>query len=508
MDDDQPVVNSLLIDNGVILPPEMLYQTRAVETIDLHGAAVLPGLIDAHIHLELYAQSLKKVGLEGDALGVCLDKIKKRARELPSGEWLLGHGWNQNDWETGFPDAALLDQISSQHPMYLTAKSLHAAWVNTKALELAGINHQTPDPPDGTLKRDPDGNPTGILFEGAMTLVNRWIPELTVDQTAENISQAQAELWELGITGVHDFDRGRCFSALQLLDNQGRLNLRVTKSLPVELLDQAIAIGLRTGFGDQWLRIGSIKAFADGALGPRTAAMLQPYDGEPENRGILLMDQESLVEIGSLAASSGLSIAVHAIGDRANHELLNAMEQIRRFETEHQLSHPRHRIEHVQLLHPMDKHRLAKLNVIASMQPIHAISDKTMADRFWGRRSTGAYAWRDQIEAGALLVFGSDAPVDAPNPFWGLHAAITRRQIDEQASWYPEQRLPLQVALKGYTINAAYAAGNETQQGKLIPGYFGDLIVLPENPFTITTDELYHLCPEKTMVGGKWVFGT
>ncbi|MFN2199149.1 MAG: amidohydrolase [Anaerolineales bacterium] len=504
MDDDQPVVNSLLIQDGVI-QAQGLHDPSA-EILDLHGAAVLPGLIDAHIHLDHFAQSLEMVELEGYSQEACLERIRSKAQELPPGSWILGHGWNQNNWDDGYPDASILDQISTQHPIYLTAKSLHAAWVNSKALELAGIKQHTPDPPDGKFKRDYAGRPSGILFEGAMTLVSHRIPEPSVEQTAELIAQAQEKLWSMGITGVHDFDRSRCFTALQHLNGQNRLYLRVVKSLPVDLLDQAIEIGLRSGFGDDWLRIGSVKAFADGALGPRTAAMLQPYEGETENVGILLLDQETLVDIGLRAASNGLSIAVHAIGDRANHELLNAMEQVRNAETRHKLGHLRHRIEHVQILHPADKNRLARQNIIASMQPIHAISDMTMADRYWGQRSAGAYAWRDQIDAGARVIFGSDAPVDSPNPFWGLHAAVARRKVDEKEGWYPEQRLSLQEALTCYTVNPAYAAGQERMQGKLIEGYFADLIVLPADPFEIAVDELYHLQPEKTMVGGKWVF--
>jgi predicted amidohydrolase YtcJ len=266
---------------------------------------------------------------------------------------------------------------------------------------------------------------------------------------------------------------------------------------------------LRTGFGDDWLRIGGIKAFADGALGPQTAAMLQPYEGEPDNRGMLFLDGEELLEHGRQAAANGLSMAVHAIGDRANHEVLNAFEQLDAFSHSQGLPRLRHRIEHVQLVHPDDASRLAELGVIASMQPVHATSDMDMADRFWGARSRLAYAWRTQLQAGAVLAFGSDAPVESPNPFWGLHAAVTRRRANGApgpAGWYPEQKLEIQQALLGFTAGPAYAAGIEDRAGRLAPGYFADLLLLEEDPFTCPPEQLHSMRPLATMVAGEWVY--
>jgi predicted amidohydrolase YtcJ len=509
MIDDHPVVNSLLIRNGYITqiidqPDGISTQTNAV--YDLQGATVLPGLVDAHIHLDHFAQSLEKVNCETTSLEVCLDRVQEKAQQLLPGSWVLGHGWNQNNWPGGFPNAQHLDQISTAHPIYLTAKSLHAAWVNQAALDLCGIAFSTPDPPGGAIQRDESGRPTGILFESAMNLVAATIPEPSITQAAIAIGNAQAQLWSLGITGVHDFDRSRCFAALQILNQENTLKLRVTKSLPVELLDEAVRLGLRTGFGNDWLRIGAVKAFADGALGPQTAAMIQPYNGGSQNSGILLLDQETLIEIGEQAVKNGLSMAVHAIGDRANHEVLNAFAKLREIEKRSGLPKLRHRIEHVQLLHPDDTARLAELQVIASMQPIHAISDMHMADRYWGERSRYSYGWRTQLEAGARLAFGSDAPVDSPNPFWGLHAAITRQEPGTKTAWYAEQTLSLKEALAGYTTGPAYTASQEHKQGRLAPGYYADLIVLDRDPFNLEPDELYNLRPIRTMVAGEWVF--
>jgi predicted amidohydrolase YtcJ len=333
------------------------------------------------------------------------------------------------------------------------------------------------------------------------------VPEPTIPEIADAMEKAQSILWKMGLTGVHDFDRRDSFMALQQLHSDGKLKLRVLKNLPVELLEQAYELGLRAGFGDDWLRIGSIKVFMDGALGPHTAAMFQPYIGEEDNRGILNMDGEELFEHGRKAAQVGLGLTVHAIGDRANHEVLNAYEQLRNYEDENNLPALRHRIEHVQVIHPDDAARLGKLNVIASMQPIHATSDMLMAGAFWGERSRLAYAWKTQLEHGARLAFGSDAPVESPNPFLGLYAAVTRRRADGSPSvegWYPEQRLTMAEAWEGFTLGPAYAANMEDRLGRLAPGYLADLIVLEKDPFTCDPADLLEMQSSATMVGGEW----
>jgi predicted amidohydrolase YtcJ len=345
-----------------------------------------------------------------------------------------------------------------------------------------------------------------------MELVGDVIPAPTIEEIANAIEKAQSILWRMGLTGIHDFDRRESFMALQQLHTQGKLKLRVLKNIPVELLDQAFELGLRAGFGDDWLRIGSVKVFMDGALGPHTAAMFQPYIGEGENRGILNMDGEELFEYGRKAAQVGLGMTVHAIGDRANHEVLNAYEQLRLYENENHLPALRHRIEHVQVIHPDDVARLGKMNIIASMQPIHATSDMLMADQFWGpERSRLAYAMRTQLDFGARLALGSDAPVESPNPFWGLHAAVTRRRADGSPSpdgWYPEQKLTMAEALAGYTLGPAYTANMEDRLGRLAPNYLADLIVVDasQDIFTCNPNDLLTLESSATMIGGEWVY--
>lgn len=544
-DPSHPMESAIVIDRERIVAVgeanNLLLQYPNAEKQDMHGRVIMPGLTDAHLHLKHYSLSLQKINCETDTKEECLRRVEERVKKAKPGEWILGHGWNQNVWNSsrsfalpksigtlvsgasaetkrgegpgvrGWPTASELDAIAPNNPVYLTAKSLHASWANTSALKLANITAQTPDPQNGQIQRAANGAATGILLETAMELVGDAIPEQTIAEIADAIEKAQTILWKMGLTGVHDFDRRDSFMALQQLHAHGKLKLRVLKNLPVELLDQAYELGLRAGFGDDWLRIGSVKAFMDGALGPHTAAMFQPYIGEGENRGILNMDGEELFEHGRKAAQVGLGMTVHAIGDRANHEVLNAYEQLRSYEKENDLPALRHRIEHVQVLHPDDVARLGRMNIIASMQPIHATSDMLMADAFWGDRSQYAYAMRTQLNHGARLALGSDAPVESPNPFWGLYAALTRRRADGSPSaegWYPEQKLSMAEAVQGYTLGPAYAAGMEDRLGRLGPNHLADLIVLDasQDPFTCAPDELLAMQSSATMVGGEWVW--
>lgn len=524
LDEKDPEGQSIAVDGSRVLAvgpqQEILSQFDGVgkqmERQDLGGKVVIPGLTDAHIHLQNYALSFKMVDCEVPSRQECLQRVAERARQTPEGEWILGHGWNQNEWEGGFGTAADLDAAAPQNPVFLTAKSMHAAWANTAALRLAGLNNNSPDPAGGRFGRDAGGNLDGILYEAAMGLLYKTIQDPSVNQVVQAIRTAQPVLWKVGLTGVHDYDQKLCFAALQILHQNQELKLRVIKGIPIEDLPQAAEVGLRSGFGDDFLRIGSVKAFSDGALGPQTAAMFQPYDQTVDSRGMLLMDGEELFERGRVAVENGLSLAVHAIGDRANHEILNGFSNLRRYERQQVYDQSgntprelRHRIEHVQLLHPDDVGRLSELGVIASMQPIHATSDMVAADRYWGKRAALSYAWRSQLDYGSVLAFGSDAPVESPNPFWGLHAAVTRRRADGspgENGWYPEQRLTVYEALRAYTVGAAYAASQENQQGKIAPGYLADLLVLDTDPFTCPPEQLRDIRPLATMVGGEWVY--
>jgi len=514
LDPLQPQTEAIAIDNGRVVMTGANDQVLSgladnSQTQDMQGQTIWPGLTDAHMHLKHYAFALQMIDCETATRSECLERVEKRVRTAPPERWIRGHGWNQNNWPEGFGTIAELDPIAPQNPVYLTAKSLHAAWANSAALRAADITADTPDPKDGKIGRDENGLPNGLLFEAAMDLVEAVIPAPTQAEVTRAIGEAQQNLWKVGLTGVHDFDQRDCFAALQSLQQEGQLRLRVVKSVSVEDLPHAVAIGLRTGFGNEYLRIGSVKLFADGALGPATAAMLQPYEGQADNTGMLLMDGEEIFEHGQLASANGISVAVHAIGDRANHEVLQAYRNLRSYEKEQGLPKLRHRIEHTQILHLNDFSHLADLDVIASVQPIHATSDMYMADRHWGARSAGAYAFRTLLESNTRLCFGSDAPVESPNPFLGIHAAVTRQRPDGSPSgegWYPGQRLSLSEALHGFTMGPAFAAGLERQLGQLSPAAFADLIVLERDPFSMPVEELHQIKPAATMIGGEWVW--
>jgi len=512
----RPIASAMAINGSTIIAVgadnDICAEFGSSQSFNAEGRTIISGLTDAHIHLETYALGLMKVDCETRTRRECLERVAERAKNTSPGIWILGHGWNQNNWAESFGNPLELDIYAKEHPVYLTAKSLHAGWANSNALRLAGINAQTVDPPGGRLGRNPDGTPNGILFESAMALVANVIPEPSQAEVEKAILQAQTQLVQMGLTSLHDFDRKRCFAALQHLHQQEQLMLRVTKSIPLEDLPYAAQLGLRTGFGDDHLRIGSVKGFADGALGPHTAAMIAPYEDDPQNQGILMLDGEELFEQGRTAIDSGLSLAIHAIGDRAVHEVLQGFSQLRDYEaaqapkTSERL---RHRIEHVQLIHPDDQSRLGELGIIASMQPIHATSDMEMADRFWGTRAVLSYAWRTQLNHGALLVFGSDAPVESPNPFWGLHAAVARRRADgspREAGWYPEQRLDISESLHAFTTGPAYASGMEKRLGQLAPGFLADLLVLDRDIFHCDVMEIKDARPTATMVGGAWLW--
>jgi hypothetical protein len=508
LDPQRPHAQAIAIRDGVIIATGT---NAAIESalpgapaLDLGGRTVLPGLIDAHMHMELYALGLQRVEAETDSLDECLRRVAERAQATPRGQWIRGHGWNQTRW-AGFPSAADLDAVAPEHPVYLSAKSAHAGWANTAALRLAGIGADTPDPHGGAIQRDAGGRPTGILLETAMTLLESIIPLPAVADLAEAMRAAQATLWRYGNTGVHDFDGKRSLAAWQILRERGELGLRVCKTIRVAYLDHAIGLGLRSGFGDDWIRLGNVKVFMDGALGPRTAHMIEPYLGEPENYGLVVTDPEELYEHASKAAAHGLAMTVHAIGDKAGHDLLNVYERLRLSALP---ARPlRHRYEHVQILHPADFSRLGQLGVIASMQPIHATSDMLMAEKYWGARNIGAYAWQTQLEAGATLAFGSDAPIEKPNPFEGLHAAVTRRRADGSPGpqgWYGEQRLTVEAALRAYTLGAAYAGYMENKIGALAPGKLADLVVTDRDIFACDPMAIKDTQVVGTMVGGEW----
>ncbi len=482
---------------------------------NLNGRTVLPGLVDAHVHWQRFAESRWEVNLDGvRSKAEALEKVAARAQSTPPGSWITGFGWSHDLWGEAFPTARDLDAVAPAHLVYLRGRSGHNAWVNSAALRLAGIDRDTGASKGAEIVRDADGEATGILLEwGAMALVSRHIPALSAEQIADVMRDAQAYAHSLGMTGLHDFDDQPCLAGLQVMRERGELGLRVLKNVNLKYLDSMLHMGLRTGFGDDWLRIGALKLFADGAIGAHTALMLEPYTDDPHNLGLVVTSKVEMTEAAVRATLAGLPTTIHAIGDRAVRDVLDVFATVRTVEAQRGISWSarRHRIEHVQCIHPDDAPKLAELDLIASMQPIHATSDWQIAERAWGlTRSAWGYNPRVQLDYGAQVAFGSDAPYDQLGIMVGIHAAVTRRRADGSPGaegWMPAAKVTVDEALKAYTTAPAYAAGMESRLGRLIPTYLADLTVLDADPYEVEPDALLEVKVIGTMVDGQWMYG-
>lgn len=518
LNDSQPRAQALAITGGRVVAvgyDDDILPLATAHTIreNLNGQTLVPGMTDAHIHWLWTARTLREVDIfEAPSREIIAQRVAERAATLPAGTWIVGQGWTQEAWDDkSFPTAADLDAVTPDHPVYLRAKSAHAFWANSLALRIAGIDATTPDPEGGSIGRDADGNPNGMLYEMAGKLITRHIPSPTLDEIAEQMLEAQKLAHASGLTGIHDYDGPDSLRAVQLLRERGQLGLRVLKNINYEYIHHAHEVGLRWGFGDEWIRIGGLKIFADGALGPRTAWMIDPYEGEPGNFGVCVVPPDEMREAVVRATLAGLPATIHAIGDRAVREVLNVYEHARRVEAEHGIlpDQRRHRIEHVQIIHPDDVPRMAQLRVVASMQPLHATSDYLMSDRYWGARSQWAYNPRIQLDQGVVVAFGSDSPVDPFEPLRGIHAAVTRQRTDgsPEGGWYPQARLTTKEALTGFTLGASYAAGTERFIGRIAPGYLADCVLLDQDLLRVEPEAILDVNVLGTMVHGEWRFG-
>lgn len=522
MNPDQPHARALAIDrtSGRILAVGDDADIRSLagpltETLDLRGRTVVPGFIDAHTHLVHFARARLDVELRGAAdEDEAVARVAERAARTPTGTWIRGRGWDANLWPgQRFPTRASLDAVIPDHPVSLSDHSYHSMWVNSAALRLAGITSQTPQPAEGRIGHDADGEPDGMLYEdGAMARIFDVMQEYSDDALLGELRLILRDMRSRGLTGVHNIEDALSLRLLQRLHASGELTPRVLLYIPRHALPDAVRLGLRAGFGDDTLRFAGVKLFMDGALGPHTAAMLDPYEGEPGNRGLLNLSDEDTARLAREATSGGIGVAIHAIGDRAVRTALDGIEQtLRANDTATQAGHaaPRFRLEHVQLAAESDIQRMARLGVIASVQPFHAVVDRDAAERFWGKRHKRAYAYQTMRASGVALALGSDVPVDTCDPLRILHAAIQRRddQTPDRSPWLPEQALTLTQALWGYTVGAAYAGGQEAHQGSLDVGKLADLVVLTEDPFTTPPEKLAGAQVAATLVGGNLVHG-
>lgn len=514
MDPHTPQAEALAIREGKIVA---VGSTRDLESIpgitrriDAGGRAIIPGLIDAHLHFLAYARSLALVNLDGvRSKDEVLRMVAERAEQLGPGHWVMGGGWNNNLWSPpDYPTRHDLDRVAPENPVYLDRKDLHSCWVNSLALQRAGVTRDTPVPRGAAIGKDASGEPNGMLYESATALVRNAIDESRGD-AQDAMRDGFRVLTGMGLVGFHSPEGPDAFHALQELDAAGELKMRVVHLLAYYRLDEAIRVGLRTGFGSERLRVGPVKIFSDGALGSMTAEMLEPFEGTTDNYGIGTIPQDEMEDAIARAAEAGIPCAIHAIGDAANRRVLDAFEKVKPQLDRLLPPDMPYRIEHAQLVHPDDIPRFARLGVVASMQPIHATSDMHAADRLWGARSRYGYAWRSLLNAGARLAFGSDAPVETPNPFAGIHAAVTRQDADDQpdGGWYPEERLTVEEAVRAYTewaaLSAPYLPG---VTGTLSLGSVADLLVLDRDIFTIDPKEIKDTHPLATIIGGEAVF--
>jgi predicted amidohydrolase YtcJ len=490
---------------GQIAPLSELRETYGkVREIDLQGGMVIPGLVDSHLHLAQLAAYLQSVDCELPSKADLLQCVRQKAASATT-EWLLGYGWNQNLWNPPvFGTAADIDSISADKAVVLFAKSLHALWANTKAMHLAGINNETPDLAGGAILRLEDGTPSGVFLENAMTLIEKAMPELPTEQLTDWIDQTQDYLLSMGITGVHDFDRFESYEALKSLENAGRLHLRVVKNLPADQLDKVLDNDYRQSLTTKHLKPGWIKAFADGALGPQSAAMFAPYEGTTD-KGMLLLTRHEILEIGKRASKQNWPLAVHAIGDAANHEVLEGYQLLRAFETKEGYPALPHRIEHVQCMAPSDQELMKSLGIIASVQPVHATSDMFTASKHWGNRCAYAYPYRSLLDRDIPCLYGSDAPVESANPFLGIHAAVTRRKLTGEPGkdgWYPEQRLSLSEALDGFSLYPNQLVGF-TDALALKEGSVATMVLLGEDLYNIDPQAIAKVKPLMSIVEGE-----
>lgn len=520
---DQPTAQAVAIDGNRIIAVGgndtiRKYSGHDTRVIDLGGRLVLPGFNDAHVHFLGGGAALIGVQL-GSATSQAefRERVGAFAKTLPKGAWIRNGLWDHQRWTPPVPpDHQLIDSVSGDHPALLWRLDGHMALANALAMELAGIDRNTKDVPGGEIERDKDGNPTGILKDAAVALVERIMPPLSPEEQDNAMEAALREAAAHGVTSVQNMadsseDRSQpeVFREFQKSEREGKLTVRIYESMPVRDYKYLSDPGVVAPFGDSYLRIGNLKAFADGALGSETAWMDEPFTNHAGYSGIPspdLLDVEHFYDEMRQADKAGLQISIHAIGDRANRTILDLYA---RMEKDNGPADRRPRIEHAQHLHPADYARFAQLGVIASMQPYHAIDDGRWAVTELGpERLKSSYAWKSLIDAGATLAFGSDWPVAPLDPVMGIYAAATRRTLDGKnpKGWIPEQRISVAQAVHAYTMGSAYAEHQEKVKGSVEPGKLADLVVLSDDIFAIPPENIEKTKVTMTVFDGRVIY--
>lgn len=508
VDETKPAANGFAVKDGKFLAVGGDLNKHIgpnTKRLDAQGRAVIPGLIDAHVHLRSLGDMLETFDLRWVKTPAAVAQIVKDAADkLPPGEWVQGRNWDQTNWGGVFPTADDLSKVVNDRPVYLRRVDGHAGWANRKALELAGITKETQDPPGGQIIRDAAGNPTGVLIDRAMGLVTRKIPGLTDAAVKRRLKLAVDASAKLGLTGVHDAGIStQERNAFRELQAAGQMPVRVYAMIggTGELWQEYAKKGPEIG---PFLTVRSVKLYADGALGSRGAALWQPYTDDKSTSGLMVTTEETLMGQIEEVAATPFQVCTHAIGDKANRVVLDAYAKVLKGKNDR-----RFRVEHSQVVSLPDFQKFVDNSVVASMQATHATSDMRWAEKRLGPdRIAGAYAWRKYLQMGIPLANGSDFPVEDPNPLWGFYATFTRQDHEgyPAGGWVPEQRLTREEALKSFTLTPAYAAFEEKQKGSITPGKLADFVVLEKDIMKIAPKEVLTTKIQATYVGGREVY--
>jgi len=475
---------------------------KSYHKIDLKGKTVIPGLVDAHTHFYFFALSLGRVSLAGlDSLEKCLNKIKKFASGLKKGEWVVGEGYSLDNFKKRIePNRYMLDKVTGGRPAFIYSKDQHTAWVNSKALKMANITAATRDPmTGGKIVRFADKTPTGIFKENiAYDKIYELIPSPSRKQIDKLYKKALAFAYKNGVTGIHSFDSSEAFTYFSDLAEENALGLRISYYFPVNKLPELHKNKIYYGSGTEFFRLSGVKIFADGSLGSQTALCFNQYIGSKGNYGIEVTSSGELTSYINSASRLGFPCAVHAIGDKAVANVLDAFEKSRKLDFG-----ARHRIEHFQLVRKKDLNRVKRLGVIASMQPSHCPADIKMVHKYWGKRGANAYIFRTIIDKKINLAFGSDAPIEPLKPLEGIAAAVRRALPKSRDVLNPKEKILAKEALYCYTVGSAFASGQEHSRGYLMPGYPADFVILSDDITKIAPSKIYNIEVLATIIDGK-----
>ncbi len=516
VDEARPLVEAFAVRGGRVVftgskSEANVFKGASTKIVDAGGRTVIPGMVDAHGHFAGLAQTLRAVDLTGTkSLAEVVQRVVDKAKTLPKGSWVIGRGWDQNAWgDTRFPTHEALTAAVPEHPVLLTRVDGHANFANAMAMQLAGVSKATQDPSGGKIQRDASGNPTGVFIDNAQGIVGRKVPELTTAEMRSALKDAIGLMHSLGLVGVHDAGATRAnIDLFEDMAQKGDLNLRLYAMIGdnAEALKHYFAMGPRSALynGQVWVR--AVKLYADGAMGSRGAALLEPYSDDPNNIGLLVSAPAHIQEVAEQGLAAGFQINTHAIGDRGNRVVLDAYEKAL---AKTPAANHRFRVEHAQILHYDDIPRFAQLGVIPSMQASHQTSDMYwIGKRLGPTRLYGAYAWQSLLQTGVIVPNGSDFPVEQVNPLISFHSAISRQDARDYpaAGWFPEQKMSREDALRSMTIWPAYAGFQEKEMGSLAVGKYADFVILDQDIMRVPSELVLNTKVMATYVGGKSVF--